>query len=754
MHVLKLGASNRKRRLAAIITPIALAAGGMLAISPTTAQAITTATSTHSVERACPNTAAPGKLACQVLKRTGITPQLAAASPNAIPSGDGYGPSQLQSAYNLASASAADGGSATVALVDAYDDPTAASDLAAYRSAAGLPAANFTKVNQTGATSPLPPTAPSSDDWTLEESLDLDMVSAICPNCKIVLVEAQDDSGTGLYVAENTAASMAGYISNSWGGTEASSDTSLDSEYFNHPGDVITASAGDSGYGVIYPSTSPYVVSVGGTSLSTASNTRGWSETVWGSSSGGEGTGSGCSSYEPKPSWQTDTGCTHRTANDVAADADPNTGVAVYDTTNGNGGWNEVGGTSASSPMVAAMYALAGNPGSTPAQDLYQHTSNLYDVTSGSDGSCSPTYLCTAATGYDGPTGWGTPNGIAAFSAGTAANTVTVTNPGSQSGTVGTAVSLQIHATDSASGQTLTYSATGLPAGLSISSSTGLITGTPTASGSSSVTVTATDTTGAKGTASFTWTIGTVAGNTVTVTTPANQTSTVGTAASLQISASDSASGQTLTYSATGLPAGLSINATSGLISGTPTTAGTSSVTVTATDTTGAKGSASFTWTVNSASGSCASPGQKVTNPSFSSGSTGWTASADVIGEWAPSEPPFTGNYDAWLDGYGASHTDTLSQSVTIPANCSATLNVWLHIDSAQTGTTNGSFTVKVGSTTVATFTNLNAASGYTEHSYNVSSFAGQKVTLLFTGVETNSRQTSYVVGQVQLNAS
>jgi Malectin domain/Ricin-type beta-trefoil lectin domain/Putative Ig domain len=183
---------------------------------------------------------------------------------------------------------------------------------------------------------------------------------------------------------------------------------------------------------------------------------------------------------------------------------------------------------------------------------------------------------------------------------GSGSNTVTVTSPGNQTSTVGTAASLQVSATDSASGQTLTYSATGLPAGLSINSTTGLISGTPTTAGTSSVTVTAKDTTGASGSATFTWTVGSGTTNTVTVTSPGNQSGTVGTAASLQIAASDSASGQTLTYSATGLPAGLSINSTTGLISGTPTTAGTSSVTVTAKDTTGASGSATFTWTVGS----------------------------------------------------------------------------------------------------------------------------------------------------------
>jgi subtilase family serine protease len=624
-----------------------------------------TTTDSRSTE-ACPTVAVVGHLSCFALKRDGISPKAATASPDAIPSGVGYGPSQLQSAYNLASASASDGAGRTVALVDAYDDPTAASDLAAYRSAAGLPAANFSKVNQNGQTSPLPSEAPTDDDWTLEESLDLDMVSSICPLCSIVLVEATNDSGTGLYVAENTAASLAGYVSNSWGGTEASSDTSLDSEYFSHPGDVITASAGDSDYGVIYPATSPNVVAVGGTSLSTASNSRGWTESVWNTETGEEGTGSGCSAYEPQPSWQTSlglSGCSKRIDNDVSADADPNTGVAVYDTSNGNGGWNEVGGTSASSPMLAAAYALAGNAGSTPADDIYTHTSNFYDVTSGNDGSCSPAYLCTAETGYDGPTGIGTPDGI-----------------------------------------------------------TGLETG------------------------------GTSTGNTVTVNNPGSQTGTVGTAVSLQISGSDSASGQTLTYSASGLPAGLSISS-SGLISGTPTTAATSSVTVTATDTTGASGSASFSWTINSSGGggTCTSSTNVVKNPDFTNG-TSWTASSGVIGEYGSSEPPFTGNWDAWLDGYGEPHTDTLSQSVTIPSGCTGTLEVWLHIDSEQTSGTNGSFTVKVGGTTVATFTNLNAANGYTEHSYTLpASDAGSAITLLFTGVENNDNNTSYVVGQVEL---
>ena len=204
---------------------------------------------------------------------------------------------------------------------------------------------------------------------------------------------------------------------------------------------VITASAGDAGYGVSYPAASPFVTAVGGTSLTPSASPRGWSESVWGSSSGGEGTGSGCSADSAKPSWQSDTGCARRTVGDVAADADPGTGVAVYDTYDQRG-WLEVGGTSASSPMIAAAYALAGPPaaGTYPSSYLYAHTANLFDVTSGADGSCpAQPYLCTAGPGYDGPTGWGTPNGVAAFTSGSATtNTVTVTSPGNQSGPAGT----------------------------------------------------------------------------------------------------------------------------------------------------------------------------------------------------------------------------------------------------------------------------------------------------------------------------
>ena len=244
-------------------------------------------------------------------------------------------------------------------------------------------------------------------------------------------------------------------------------------------------------------------------------------------------------------------------------------------------------------------------------------------------------------------------------------------------------------------------------------------------------------------------------GNTVTVNNPGNQSGTVGTAVSLQMSGSDSASGQTLTYSATGLPAGLSISS-SGLISGTPTTAGTSSVTVTAKDGTGATGTTSFSWTVSSTSGGCTSTGQKLGNPGFETGTASpWTASSGVISN-SSSEPPHGGSWDAWMDGYGSSHTDTVSQSVTIPSGCSATFSFYLHVDTAETTTSTAydTLTVQVGSTTLATYSNLNAASGYSLKSFNLSSYAGQTVTLKFTGTEDSSLQTSFVIDDTALNAS
>ena len=393
---------------------------GIASAAPTTAAENIAASSVphihqHRTARLC---TAPkvGQAACNAIRQTdtvepnGLT--AAAVAPNATPSG--YGPTALRSAYNLTATGSA---ASTVAIVDAYDDPNAESDLAAYRTQFGLPACTtangcFKKVNGNGATSPLPT---GNTGWAGEISLDIQMVSAICPNCHILLVEAASSSNTNLYKAEDTAyASGAKFISNSWGGSESSGESSSDT-HFNHPGVAITVSTGDDGYGTEYPATSQYVTAVGGTSLTTSTNARGWSETAW------SGAGSGCSSYETKPAAQAGvtTGCTRRAVADVSAVADPNTGVAVYQTYGGSG-WTVYGGTSVAAPIIASVYALAGAPGSS---DLavnypYLHTGSLWDVSSGNNGSCATAVLCTSGVGWDGPTGLGTPNGTAAFTSG------------------------------------------------------------------------------------------------------------------------------------------------------------------------------------------------------------------------------------------------------------------------------------------------------------------------------------------------
>ncbi len=312
----------------------------------------------------------------------------------------GLGPKDLVAAYKVPS-----GGTGTIAIVDAQDDPNAEADLAKYRSTFGLPACTtangcFKKVNQNGKASPLP-TADSG--WAGEIALDIEMASAICPSCKIILVEADAATIADLGTAVNTAVKLgATVVSNSYGGGEDSTDAASDKSYFTHAGVAIFASSGDNGYGVEYPAAGANVIGVGGTSLTKSTSSRGWAEKAW------NGAGSGCSQYTTKPSWQTDTGCKKKTVADLSAIADPNTGVAVYDSY-GSGGWAVYGGTSVASPVVASIFAATGNGGKT-AKDVWTHTSDFYDVTSGSNGSCTTKYLCTAGKGFDGPTGWGTPN--------------------------------------------------------------------------------------------------------------------------------------------------------------------------------------------------------------------------------------------------------------------------------------------------------------------------------------------------------
>ncbi|HEY9391792.1 MAG TPA: hypothetical protein VIR27_18725, partial [Mycobacteriales bacterium] len=392
----------------------------------------------------------------------------------------------------------------------------------------------------------------------------------------ILLVEANTASFNDLGTSVNTAVALgAKFVSNSYGGGESAGETTIDSQFFNHPGVAITASSGDNGFGVEAPAAFSHVVAVGGTSLSRSGTARGWTESAW------SGAGSGCSGFITKPSWQTDSGCSRRTVADVSAVADPNTGVAVFDTF-GEPGFLVFGGTSASAPIIASVYALAGTPGSTssPSSFPYSHTGNLFDVTSGSNGTCSPTYLCRGGAGYDGPTGLGTPNGTAAFVGG----------------------------------------------------------GSPPPP-----------------------------------------------------------------------PPGCTAS-------------------------------------------------QLLGNTGFETGSISpWSSTPGVLQNTSTGQIAHTGSWFAWMDGYGTTHTDTLSQTVTIPSGCtSATYTFWMHIDTAETTTTTAfdKVTVKAGSTTLATFSNLNHISGYASHSFNLSAFIGQTVTLSFSATEDVSLETSFVVDDATLNVS
>jgi subtilase family serine protease len=336
----------------------------------------------------------------------------------------GYYPCDLQSAYSLPSMIAGSG--QTVAIVDAFSDPNAEADLGVYRSQFGLPpctTANhcFRKVNQQGIEGS--PPLLDSTGWSVEESLDLDMVSAICPNCHLLMVEVNSNASADLGAGDDAAAALgATQISNSWGGYEEQFETAEDVHY-EHPNSTIVFSSGDGDFDDTpsYPASSPYVTAVGGTSLTAAANGRGWNEVVW-NNANIQGTGSGCSALEPKPAWQKDTSCpNNRMVADVAAVADPFSGVALYDTyiTSNLGGWQIVGGTSVAAPIVAGVYALAGASAASlnAASYTYGHASSLNDVTNGNNGYCGTyvQYFCTAEVGYDGPTGNGTPNGLGAF---------------------------------------------------------------------------------------------------------------------------------------------------------------------------------------------------------------------------------------------------------------------------------------------------------------------------------------------------
>ena len=591
----------------------------------------------------------------------------------------GVSPSQIDTAYRI-NQTGENGAGETVALweFDGYNS----SDLSTYNSQYGLsgPAATTVSVDSADYDS-----SPGQGEGEVE--LDSEVVRAVAPQATQLVYEAPNSDQGEIDIANAiVSADKVSVISISWGSCEQDTTPSVMTAVNNTfeqaaaEGISIYSAAGDSGSrdctgstsgsgvkAVDFPGSSVYDTSVGGTTLTMGSGGSYSSESAWSDGGGG------VSTLYARPSWQTGSG-SYRTVPDVASNADPNSGYAIYT----GGSWEQIGGTSAAAPLWSGFTALYNEKAAAASKAnlgfadpaIYQvgagsgYASAMHDVTTGANQDYS------AGPGYDEVTGWGSPV------------------------------------------------ADGLMTALLGSGST---------TGSS---------------------------DTVTVTNPGSESGTVGSAASVQIAASDSASGQTLTYSATGLPAGLSINSATGLISGTPTAAGSSSVTVTAKDTTGATGSTTFTWTVTGTS-SCTAA-QLIGNPGFETGTaTPWTATSGVINNDTTDEPAHSGSWDAWLDGYGSAHTDTLSQAVTVPTGCNATFSFWLHVDTAKTsGTAQDKLTVTANSTTLATYSNLNAANGYVQETFNLSSFAGQKVTLKFNGVETSGAQTSFVIDDTALNAS
>lgn len=345
----------------------------------------------------------------------------------------GYGPTDLQAAYGLITLNA--GTRQTVAVVTPYDDPTAAADLATYRSTYGLPPCTtadgcFQKINQTGGSQP-PPTPPSGQNWANATAADLDVISAICPNCRLLLVEANDNLITNMGTAVNQAVtSGATVIDVGWDVAESAAETGYDSSYFEHKGVAIVAAApittGDGSGKTAYPAASPYVTAVGGTTLTADPSTvRGWTETAWPQG------GSGCSPYETRPSWQPTSLCNGKRAlNDVSADAGgPVASYNSYD----NSGWNGAEGTGVAAAIIAGVYGLAGpaqgsdypaaypyeHPGGayTTPGNAYPYSEGLNDITSGANGTCTPVYRCHAGQGYDDPTGLGSPEGSLSFTA-------------------------------------------------------------------------------------------------------------------------------------------------------------------------------------------------------------------------------------------------------------------------------------------------------------------------------------------------
>ncbi len=637
-------------------------------------------------------------------------PQPCSAAISAGPDWDAYTADQLASAYRFSSLYGAsdEGAGVTVALFEL--EPNLTSDISAYQSCYGTSASvTYSQVDGGAGSGP----------GEGEAALDIEDIIGLAPKAAIDVYQGPN-SGTGAYDTYKSiiSADTAKVISTSWGLCESeagSSTIAAENTLFEEAatnGQSVFAAAGDSGsedcdddsLAVDDPASQPYVTGVGGTTLTALGPPA--TQVVWNESSLGAGAGGGgISLSHTMPSYQSAapsslnvinahssgspcgaaSGSYCREVPDVSADADPYSGYVIYY----DGSWTGIGGTSAAAPLWAAFTALtdasSGCGGkaigfANPA--LYDAAASAYsadfnDITSGNnDYTGTNEGLYPASTGYDMASGLGTPNGA------------------------------------------------GLPGTLCAGNTTG---------------------------------------NTVTVTNPGTQTTTLDTSVSLQISGTDSG-GLALSYSASGLPTGLSISS-SGLISGSPTTVGSSSVTVTAKDSTGATGSASLTWTVKS--NSTCTAAQLLGNPGFESGNKVWSATANVIlsnSQADGAEVAQAGKYFAWLDGYGVPHTDTLSQSVAVPAGCTTyTLSYYEHIDTSEDSRAavdtlrlqvlNGSGTVLA---TLSTYSNLNASSGYKLVSVNMSAFAGEVVTLKWTGVETDTGRgtTDFCIDTVAFNVS
>ena len=400
-----------RRTLSAVLGAGALVLAGLTAGLPAATAAPSSEGAAHGRHpvRTCHAVLARGEANCHAMV---MAEAHGVAQKSSQPPATALRASQLRSAYNFTNLTS---GGRTVAIVDAYGYSNLESDLGTYRSTMGLAPCTSKSgclrvIDQNGGTN-----LPRMDvGWAQEQALDVDAVSAACPDCKIIVVQAASNSFADLGTAVGTAAKQQGVvaISNSYGGGDA--DDATYGSYYDHPGIAVTASTGDNGYqGGSYPADSSYVTAVGGTSLVQDGSARGWSESVW------DGAGSGCSSYNAAlPAASTfDTGCPNRAMADVAAAADPSYGgLAVYYPTNRRSStWGQFGGTSEAAPIIAAAYALSGDTSGYANEIPYGHPGQLFDVTSGSNGTCPTSQWCNARSGWDGPTGLGTPNGAGAF---------------------------------------------------------------------------------------------------------------------------------------------------------------------------------------------------------------------------------------------------------------------------------------------------------------------------------------------------